>query len=104
MDTPITDPFMPTPIPRLVILPFPSLPDVRVKSWDSSTTTDDDPLSASADSEFILWFLLNDLWSLWDSWLVLLCKVEELLFLVLIDCDPCTDWYRFSGDLERYGL
>lgn len=94
MDTPITDPFMPTPIPRLVILPFPSLLNVGVKSCDSSTTTDDDPLSTAAGSEFILWFLLDDLWSLLDScplWFVLLCEEAELLFLVLIDCDPCTD-------------
>lgn len=97
---------MPTPIPRLVILPFPSLPDVEVKSRDSSTTTDDDPLSTAADSVLIEWLLLDDLWSLLDScplWFVLLCEEEELLLLAdVFDCDP--GGKRFSGDLERYGL
>lgn len=82
---------MPTPIPRLVILPFPSLPDDGVKSRDSSTTTDD-PLSIEADSELIVWLLLDDLWSLLEScplWFVLLCEEEELLLLVhVLDCDP----------------
>lgn len=52
--TPITEPFIPTPIPRLVILPLPSLSGVEVKSRDSKTTTGDDPLSAEADSELLL--------------------------------------------------
>lgn len=88
MDTPITDPFMPTPIPRLVILPFPSLPDIGAKSCESSITTDDDPLSTAADSEIILWLLLDDLWSVLDScplWFVLFSEEVELLCLALTD-------------------
>lgn len=74
-------------------MPFPSLPDDGVKSRDSSTTTDD-PLSTEADSELIVWLLLDDLWSLLEScplWFVLLCEEEELLLLVhVLDWDPCT--------------
>lgn len=107
IETPMTDPFIPTPIPRLVILPFPSLPGVELKSCDSSTTTGDDPLSAGADSELLLWLLPDeDLWPLLEScplWLLLLCE-EELLFRALEERDPGGGGWRLSGDRERYGL